>query len=221
MTATAQILARTQIQPSVRIDPSARSSSPHYSVEFFHIYTDETIADRHLMGLEYLREAERAWTINRSRIVLIDNYNPKVHITTVDDVLKSLNEEGMCPDYWAYEGSLIENAKEFLEFVTDRKLKKNYARYIDQHGKYPCSLLTATWYLTRLGYFDFSDVIHAVNNGGMYTSAARLVNLLPRDYKPVESRARLLIEESVFSMAADKIQDLFYPIDAGRAVDLF
>lgn len=192
-----------------------------YSVEFFHIYTDETISERHLRGVEYLRAAEKAWSFEHEQIVLIDNYNPTSHITSAEDVLDYLGQKGVMPSFWAYEGDLIKNAQELLNAITDSRLKRSYARYIDQHRKYPCSLLTASWYLTRLGYFSATGVIHSVSAEYSYTPAVRLVNLLPRDYSGVEGRAHEIILKSDFSGAADKVQDLFYPIDAGRAVDLF
>lgn len=198
-----------------------KSNTPLYNVEFFHIYTDEIISDRHRIGVEYLRSAEQAWNFTHTRIVLIDNYNPVEGRITVDDVLTYLDEQGMPPDYWAYEADMVHNAQELLERLTNNKLRKNYLRYISQHGKYPCSLLTAAWYLTRLGYIEAKGVIHATDKSRPYYPVARLLNLLPSDYKPVEDRAQELIIGSDFAAAAHTIQNLFYTADTGRTVDLF
>lgn len=194
-----------------------------YSVEFFHIYTDEKIEERHKLGLEYLKAAQQAWPFEYQKIVLIDNYNPTTHVLNEGDVFEYLQAENSLPDYWALEGDLVENAKKLLDAVTSPKLKKSYLRYIENHNKYPCSLLTATWYLTRLGSLKSDGVIRGANGNSKskYKPAARLINLLPQDYKPVEERARELILKSSFSAEADKVQDLFYPVDSGRALDLF
>ena len=193
-----------------------RSKIPLYNIEFFHIYTDETISDRHLIGLHYLRSAEQAWNFTHTRIVLIDNYNPTEQKLTASEVLSYLKKQGMTPDYWAYEADMVANARELLERLTNNKLRKNYTRYIEQHGKYPCSLLTAAWYLTRLGYLSPKGIVSRVGNTKNYTPVARLLNLLPADYKPVEERAQELIRNSDFSSAAETIQNLFYPVESGR-----
>jgi hypothetical protein len=192
---------------------------PRYNIEYFHIYTDEVIEDRHKEGLDSLKAIQQSWSFEFDKIVLIDNYNPTTHITSANDVLAYLNDAGMLPDFWAYEGDMISNAQKFLDSIEDSKLKRSYLRYIENKGKYPCSLLTATWYLTRLGRFD-SSVITSTS-GKPYAPAKRLFNLLPEDYKPVEDRAFELILHSPYAEDADKIQDLFYPVTAGRSLDLF
>ena len=190
-----------------------------YNVEYFHIYTDEHIETRHTEGLESLRAIEKSWSFAYDRIILIDNYNPLEHVTTAKDVIAYLEEQGMAPDFWANEGDMVPNAQRFLDSLADSKLKRSYQKYIAMHGKYPCSLLTATWYLTRLGHFDMS-VIQSLSEE-TYTPAKRLFNLLPQDYEPVEQRANKLILSSPYAAEADKIQNLFYPVVAGRALDLF
>lgn len=201
--------------------PLARpiTPQPRYNIEYFHIYTDEVIEDRHKEGLDSLKAIQQSWSFEYDKIVLIDNYNPTNHITSADDVLTYLDDAGMLPDFWAYEGDMIENAQKFLDSMPASKLKRSYLRYIENKGKYPCSLLTATWYLTRLGKFDMA-VIKSTNNQ-QYMPAKRLFNLLPEDYKPVEDRAFELILHSPYAKEADKIQDLFYPVTAGRSLDLF
>ena len=202
--------------------PSAIVTTQRHSVEFFHIYTDEIIGNNHTVGLEHLAQLEAAWKFDYDRIVLIDNYNPTEHTLSADEVLRYLDEHGMKPKYWAYEADMVANAQTLLDAVTKPKLKKNYQSYIADHGKYPCSLLTASWYLARLGYLDYSVIKSSDSSRNPeYIPADRLFNLLSKDYRPVEERARKLILQSEFSEAADRIQDMFYPVSAGRAVDLF
>lgn len=195
-------------------------SRPLFNVEYFHIYTDEVISSRHSKSLDYLREAEKTWSNHYERIVLIDNYNPAEQSLTSAEVFKYLEEQDLLPDYWAFEGDLVENAKILLGKVNDRRLKQSYLRYVSKTKKYPCSLLTATWYLTRLNYLDSQGIIKALK-GDEYKSPKTLMNILPKDYKPIEEKARRIILKSDFYEAADKIQDLFYSAEAGRALDLF
>lgn len=193
---------------------------PRYGVEFFHIYTDEIIDVRHKEGLESLRQVQESWSFEFDKIVLIDDYNPTTHTTTADDVLQYLESESMLPQFWAYESDMIDNAEALLLSIPDCKLKRSYQKYIEKNKKYPCSLLTTTWYLTRLGHFDYS-VIRSTSPTQEYVPPHRLFNFLPEDYKPIEDRAIELIQESPYHLSADNIQDLFYPISAGRALELF
>lgn len=191
-----------------------------YSVEFFHIYTDEVIGDTHRASLNYLREAKKAWGMQQDLIVLIDNYNPERHVLTEEEVLSYLEEEGFTPDYYALEGDMVKNAQLLLETITSKKLKKNYEKYISSRHKYPCSLLTASWYLTRLGKLPHGSLIKSPKNKS-YRQASRLINILPQDYKEVEQRALELIAKSAWSSEVNNIQDLFYPAGSHRKIDLF
>ncbi len=201
---------------------SGQTEEGHYSIEFFHIYTDEIINQWHQQSLEIMKSLQTGWDFNYRKIVLIDDYNPTETNITVEDILAHLNDNDMLPDFWAFEGDMLENAKVFLDTLPPSKLKKNYQRYIKKNGKYPCSLLTATWYLTRLGRLD-GGMIKSTNSAlfKTYPPATRLFNLLPEVYKPVERRAKELIFKSPFSTDVDRIQDLFYPTEDVRALDLF
>jgi hypothetical protein len=191
-----------------------------YNIEFFHIYTDEHIGAVHEASLQYLRQAQQAWRFNAPTIVMIDNYNPTHHILTANEILQHLESEGALPAYWAFEADLVENAELLMNNLTSTKLQKNYRRYVEQHNKFPCSLLTATWYLTRLGALPFADIIQTTGEEG-YKPASRLINILPEDYKSIEVRAQKLIANSKFAEQVHNIQDLFYPMNSGRKISLW
>jgi hypothetical protein len=195
-------------------------SKPKYSIEFFHIYVDEEISPVHLRSLEYLKTVTKAWSIDKSTIVLIDEYSPTHGDLTPGEVCQFLEKNGAKPDYWAFEGDLVPAAEKLLDSLTDKHLTKNYRRYIEAHGKYPCSLLTATWYMTRLGAFDTS-VIKRCAATEEYKPADRLINILPAGYKPVEAKAHELIAKSMFDEQADMVQDLFYEADYDRPLAVF
>lgn len=194
---------------------------PLYSVEFFHIYTDEKISPVHIRGMEYMKAISSVWNVNAQTVVLIDEYNPKQATLKPQDVFDFLETQGALPDYWAYEGALTDKAEELLSALTDRRLERSYRRYIEAHNKYPCSLLTATWYLTRLGAFDPKGVLQKCGAAEEYTAADRLINILPEGYKPVEAKAHELIAKSSFHAYADMIQDLFYEADYERELAVF
>ena len=191
----------------------------NYSVEFFHIYTDEKINKSHKASLKYLREASKAWSFGYDLIVFIDNYNPDKHILSTERVLDYLKSENALPAYWAYEGDMLSNADALLESLTSAKLQKNYKKYIQQHDKYPCSLLSASWYLTRLGMLPYDKISSTTSLP--YQPASRLINILPADYKDVEKRAFDLIQHSNYAEQLNNIQDLFIPVARRRKIKLF
>lgn len=196
--------------------------SQKLSVEYFHIYTDEEINGRHKRGLDYLKTIEKSWQFKYDKVILIDNYNPTNHILDSQKVLDYLDQEKMLPDFWAYEGDLIKNAEKLLNNISSNKIRRSYEDYINKNKKYPCSLLTASWYLTRLGRLDYNGVIKNVSgNKNAYTAANKLINILPQDYKEIEKRAFKVIKNSIYKTETDNIQDLFYPTDSGRALELF
>ncbi|MCA9332125.1 hypothetical protein KC968_04275 [Candidatus Saccharibacteria bacterium] len=200
---------------------SALGSLDHlYSVEYFHIYTDEIINDSHKASLNYLREALKAWKINHELIVLIDNYNPENHILSEDDIFDYLNGEGFSPDFFAFEADMVEVAESLVNSLSDKRLKKNYTRYIKDKQKYPCSLLTASWYLMRLGKYPHARKIRSTKHKA-FKNADRLINILPLDYKEVETRARKIVLSSEWPEAANMIQNLYYPAGSHRKIDLF
>jgi hypothetical protein len=198
---------------------AAANKSPTYGIEFFHIYTDEKIGAEHTASLEYFKHASSAWNFDYETIILIDDYNPITSIIEPDEVLSYLNSAGFMPSFWSLEGEMIDNAKLLLESITKPRLKKQYLSYINKNKKYPCSLLTATWYLTRLGHFDYTAIKSV--NGTKFMPSDRLVNILPSTYKNIEERAFIIIKNSPYSESAHVIQDLFFPVNTHRIIDLF
>lgn len=208
----------TSLPPDSVLSPELEADMT-CSVEFFHIYTDEDINESHEATLDYLLAVRKDWEFKSQNIVLIDNYNPTEHKLTPDIIFEHLRKRDVVPDFWAFEADLVANAGIFLDKITSSKLKNNYSRYIDKHGKYPCSLLTASWYLTRLGYLRHDDVIQTVNEG-TYTPATILINILPDDYKAVEGRCLELIENSEFKSAIDSIQNVLIPVECHNKTSL-
>jgi hypothetical protein len=192
-------------------------------VEYFHIYSDEKIERRHQVGLDHLKSLEQSWNFEYDKIILIDNYNPVEEITTACAVLEYLADHGALPDYWAYEKDMVVNATLLLESIESPKLKRSYEKYILNHNKYPCSLLTASWYLTRLGKLPFEEIISSTkkDHKESFKPSVRLVNILPTGYKPIEERARKIILKSPHKSEVNNIQNLFYLTGSERSLELF
>ena len=198
-----------------------KQKKAQYSIEFFHIYTDEKIGDVHTASLDYLKGLQKSWgDLSSSLIVLIDDYNPTKHTLSKKDVIDYLTQESMIPHFWAMESAMVPSANILLEEITDKKLQNSYRSYIAKNKKYPCSLLTAAWYLTRLGQLDDNGVINGLSED-IYIPADRLINILPSSCKQVEKRTRKLILKSKYADLADNIQDLFYPTYEHGKADLF
>jgi hypothetical protein len=193
-----------------------------YSIEFFHIYSDEVIGLRQIKSIDDLEVAQKLCDSDYDRVVLIDNYNPSKHTLTLDTVLKYLASRNVAPHYVAYEKDLVGNAQILLEAITDNKLRKDYTRYITKNQKYPCSLLTAAWYLTRLGVLENGDVIQPVPGNAMpYQPSTNLLNILPEAYESIEQKAQKIIVNSPFADKAAQIHNMFYVSEDEQASTLF
>ena len=201
---------------------SPKIGIPSYSVEFFHIYSDETINEGHSASIEYVKLLKKAWPHELNLAIMIDNYNADSIVTTEGEILTYLESQEVLPSFWAFEADLIQNAETLIEHITSPKLKKEYRKYVDNRNKYPCSLLAAAWYLTRLGRLGHNGVIRSSDGGFVeeYIPADRLINFLPESYKSVEERIIHLIKNSDFSEEIDNIQDLFYFAENGKIREL-
>lgn len=182
-----------------------------HGVEFFHVYTDDDIDTIQTNSLEQLDALKQTLGSKAQPIILIDNYNPTTHTLGPEDVFRFLGEHDALPTYWAYEADLVANAERLLDGITDRRLAKSYRRYIEAHDKFPCSLLTAAWYLTRLGALDSEGIIRKVRpDMPEYVAVDSLINILPEMYHGVEERACKIIAESEYARFATKIRYVLY-----------
>lgn len=197
-----------------------KKSRDKYSVEFFHIYTDERIANQHIKSLEYLRAVQDVWEVDCDTTVLIDNYNPVEHTLLPQDVISYLDQKGAKPDYWAYEADMVFFADRLLDSITSVKVKKEYLRYIEKNNKYPCSLLTTVWYLCRLGVIQNPHMMLTDQNAD-FVPADRLINILPSDYRTIEMKVHKLLNNSSYKYYSSKIQALFYDAKTDRKINLF
>jgi hypothetical protein len=106
---------------------------------------------------------------------------------------------------------LVPLADTFLQAIEKPKITRMYRSYITRKGKYPCSLLTATWYLVRLGRIDGSSILHKNSQLSLDMAAAdKLINILPSSFKDVEKEAHKLIGFSKFKEDRFKIEPILF-----------
>ena len=192
-----------------------------YNVEFFHIYADEEISPVHTKSIDYLKSAAKAWDVDATLSILIDDYNSKAINVVPESVYEYLKNEGMAPHFWAYESDMIGYVHSFLESMTDKHTLKGYKTYISQHNKFPCSLLTTVWYLVRLGVFEPS-IIHSFDGvSAKYQTPDRLISILPEQFRTIEEKVVKNLKRSKYKEYADKIQALFYSTEIDRKIELY
>ena len=179
------------------------------NIEFFHIYTDEAIGNEHTASIPHLRRMQRQ-APEASTIILVDNYNPKRHTLTIDEILHFLEQQAVAPDFYAYEADMVAAGRQLLASVTKPHLQRSYQKYIDTHSKLPCSLLAAAWYLVRLGVLKAP--IYAAESAKDFVPAQKLVNILPEHYRGVERRAAELIVHSPYAVQLQNIENIFYSV---------
>ncbi len=195
------------IQPH---EPVPRKS--RYNIEFAHIYTDEIVNGNHFESTNIVLEVATISELQFTTAVLIDDYNASSLEFSTIDFLKKLESHGVRPDFYVYESDLVSLANEFLNYIEKPKVFRMHKSYIERKGKYPCSLLTAVWYLIRLGYMDGSKVVR-VNNSLLSVNdiySERLINILPSAFKHIETDTHKLIGHSKFHGARYKIQPILF-----------
>lgn len=163
------------------------------SVEICHLYLDRRFSAEQKQSIEKYLEYKSSIDPDHYVCVLLDNYNVKECISTAEEVINEIESRGVTVDYWAYEKDLITYADKVLNEIQSKKLKNQYRKYIEKNKKYPCSLLTSTWYLLRIGFIDDTEgIIHHRNQSAIQANST-VLNVLPNYFAPVESKARKIV----------------------------
>jgi hypothetical protein len=192
-----------------------------YSIEFSHIYTDEEFNANHIKSAQMMKELSGLSRASYSTILLIDDYNADQNGFDLNQVINQLAAVKAVPDFYAYESDLVRYGDALLASIQKPKILRMYASYIKRKDKYPCSLLTATWYLIRLGYIDGTSIIKPAlkTKDQLFLPAEKLINILPTSFKDIERDAHRLIGYSAFADARFKIEPILFdelePVRAG------
>ena len=180
-----------------------------YSVEFSHIYTNEVFSNEHSQSVtnlnSYLPKLQKD---QYQTCILIDDYNPNEDLLDVDDFFKKLEALHAQPDYYAFEADMSKYKDEMLSLIQNKKILKQYSRYINDKNTLPCSFMTAIWYLIRLGALSHKDVIKEISEP--FLPSANLINILPERFRAVEHKTIKLIDSTKYSNYVGNIDYVFF-----------
>ncbi len=187
------------------------------SVEISHTYLDQAFSLEQEQSIERFLYESKKWADPHQEVVLFDDYNIKHQKTTHEDILRELGKHQAMPKYYAFEKDMIVYVNQLLSNVVVPKVRRQYETYIQKYNRYPCSLLTAVWYLVRLGYIvDTNQALKPTDGQGIFVPASELINFLPNYFSGVEDKARKLIGATQFEGAADRIRNIYF--DAGSGI---
>ena len=180
-----------------------------YSVEFSHIYTNEVFSNEHSQSVvnlnSYLPKLQK---YQYQTCILIDDYNPNEDLLDVKDFFKKLKGLDATPDYYAYEADMANYKDEMLSLIQNKKILKQYSRYINDKNTLPCSFMTAIWYLVRLGALSSDGIIKSINES--FIPSANLINILPERFRAVENKTIKLIDSTKYSNYVGNIDYIFF-----------
>ena len=187
-------------------------SKVDYNIEYAHIYADEVFGQEHIESLnvlELILRIIRNDNKNHNLNLLIDEYHPEDNSLDVDDFLNKLKYRGYHPHFLYLESDLHKDVDLFLDNLTSEKHKNEYYKYLDKHGKSPCSYLVAVWYLKRLGALPAGN-FKKLTDEEIYFPGHKVINILDKKYKKGEDRALELIKNSKFAEYLDNIIYYYY-----------
>jgi len=175
------------------------------SIEYAHIYTNNRINEEHEKSVQILSELKGdldAGDQTFSLVVMVDDYSFPDPNFDYEEFSKWLGDKGFKPDLMIRESQLIPLCDEVISLIENGKLKAQITEYI-KSKKYPCSLFVATWYLLRLGHLSFDIFPDELK-------AKKLINILPKSFKPFEDKGLEIIESTKFADAKSNIEYKFF-----------
>jgi hypothetical protein len=182
-------------------------------IEFAHIYADQLFGDEQRQSAEVTVELLTNLPYGTTTSVLIDDYNVDGTSFNTPAFTSALAGAGVRPSTICYESSLVPTAIELLGHLNDGRLRRSHQRYANSRGRYACSLLTAAWYLTRLGYL--MPIQPAVHDGlwVVGTPATDLINVLPSHFAEVEATALDILSRSEYSLVVPRITTRLFDLE--------
>lgn len=174
-----------------------------FNIEFGHIYADKKFGDEQVKSILRLKGVIKELSKKEKSfvtVVLIDEYSPMKNTLKDVNFLNSVEEEGINPDFVAYESALSNIAEEVISMISkdllkEQKfgekgvlllsLKNNNIGLKDSQGKYSCSLLIAAWILARFGILKVPSLKKFSNKD---FAANKLITILPKKYEETEEK---------------------------------
>jgi hypothetical protein len=156
------------------------------SVEYAHVYADERLGDDHRRAARRARQLD---VTDGVHVMLVDDYNVRAlwRAATLHEQLAECP-----PDLIFSEADFESAARVLLGALPEGRARSGVERWMVGHGgKTPCSLLTAAWYLVRLGLMPgpLDRLRHEP-----CPPAATVVNVLPMAYARSEERTLGILE---------------------------
>lgn len=173
------------------------------SIEYAHIYTNQSISIEHRLSVERLHHVIKNTREHSSLVVMVDDYSfpdPTFDYAAYRDWLAGMDA---LPDMLIRESQLIPVCDEVMKILQNETMRKRLIDYI-KIKRYPCSLFIAAWYLVRLGKLEsplFPASLHA----------DELVNILPESFRPYEEKGVQIIAATPFSECVKHISYEYLP----------
>lgn len=172
------------------------------SIEYCHITTSFPDLEAWEVETTLARKVARQYDSSQ-RVVLIDDYNFPQLANDTEHLLAALSFLECAPSAVVFESSCTTIAEEIIDTITVPRLRNQLGRYIDKRGSYPCSLMTAAWYLARLGHAQLSKNACCI---GVVQPAGQLTNILPLQYQSVEYAAQQILAALPCARIAERIE---------------
>ena len=186
-----------------------------HNIEYAHIYTDQDPGREQELSIAATLQAIESIPITDSYTltVMVDEYHPAQSSLVLVDYLDFLEEKGLLPHFMVMEGDLRMLAYRVL-YTLPKKLRKEMNGWILKKDRFPCSLLTATWYIYRLNGFG-RETIPMIQTDQLNRTffGEEIVTVLPNMYRDNEHRAMRIIEESPWAYLRPHISYKWFDLE--------
>lgn len=184
-----------------------------YNIEFSHIYSDKKFGKEQEESVQILKTKTMNFLKEHktySTCVLIDEYNSKNDSLDISILLRELNKRNVFPNFIGLESRLILKKDFLLKNIENKKIKREYEKYINKNNRIPCSFLVAVWYLCRLGYLDLHKEIYSCYDRSDIFHGKQIINILSEKYENLEKRTIEIISNTKFANCIKNIETIFY-----------
>jgi len=169
------------------------------NIEVAHIYADQ----KHIgaeqreafLHLNFLQKKDLINLKEATTSVWIDDYNPKIQLLDIQQFMKSARDLYLV-DFFASEKNVAAYVEQYLHLL-EKSQSDYYIKFFHKNGKYPCSLVTAIWYLIRLGFIRVSDDFFLRRYSEKQFTAHEIINILPRKYETVENKTKSIFASNI------------------------
>ncbi len=197
-----------------------------FNIEFAHIYADQEFGEEQIKSIsklkttiEKLRKKKKSFVTT----ILIDEYSPIVCTLNEENFLQKVTEQGVSPNFIAYESKLSDIAENIISFIpknllSTQKFKNKKSLLLvtkdrkiglkDSFGRHTCSLLIAAWILVRFGLYEIPSIQKLSKNKQL--PAKHLITILPKKYEETEQKVFDILEVTKYKNFLKKINYKFY-----------